>query len=237
MNLFSISIPLILFLLAVDATAQERRKTTPRDSNASATVEVLAFDTRGKFLGAPIIKLFESYDHKNLSSRFRGSVAQAVPFGEYQIEGYLPAYSSDKRWVRIYQQRVTVILGLTVGYERPSAPLTIRGHVTGQVSPEKKTYVRLIGVYSDVSLESAIGIDGGFDLAGLTWGAYLLLVISEDGIVASRTINVPYTGVPLEIEIKRDHSAAVRFPPTTSTRPPASITPKTATTSAASDCS
>jgi len=173
----------------------------------AAAVEVQAFDTRGRFLGAPIVDTFEAYDGRSFAARFRDGVAADIPFGTYRVEARLAGYSPETRYVRVYQQRVIVVVGLTFGYERPAAPMGLHGRVVGPLPPQK-TFVKLCGVFSNLSMESEIGPDGGFDLVGLTWGDYLLLVVGEGGVMASRALTIPYTGSPLEIRIPPRASSA-----------------------------
>lgn len=177
------------------------------DQQPVATVEVLAFDTRGKFLGAPTVATFEAYDRTNFAAKFHAGTAEGIPFGEYRIEAHLPAYSSETRYVRVYERCTTVIVGLTVGYERPTVPLRVDGHVVGK--PPKGAFVRLVGVFSNLSVESPIRIDGGFALVGLTWGKYLLLVVGQEGLLATQALTIPYAGPPIEIEIKADSTGAI----------------------------
>jgi hypothetical protein len=177
-----------------------------------ATVEVVAFDTRGQFLGRPVVTLFESDDHKNLAAGFRAGVAEGIPYGEYRIQGHRTAYFSESRDVRVYQKHTTVILGLAVGFEQSTVPLSLHGRVAGlQSDQQKRTFVKLAGVYSNASLESAVGPDGSFDLAGMIWGVYLLMVVGEKGILASRLIEIPYVGPPLLIETGRDAVAGDKW--------------------------
>ena len=179
-----------------------------RSGSASAKVEVIAFDTNGRFLGAPNVSLFESDDHKNLAARFRAGVADGIPFGIYRVEGRLPAYSSEIRYVRVYQPHVTVVLGLTFSVELPEVPPVLHGRVVGQISP--KSFVRLVGIYSNVSMESSIEADGSFTLGGLSDGQFLLLIVGQKGILASRAVSIPYTGPGLEVEIGRDQVVGPR---------------------------
>ncbi len=172
------------------------------DRSPSAKVSLIAFDTRGNPLGPPIVRTFESYEHKNYASKFHLGVAEGIPFGVYRVEAYRTAYSSEERYARVYEREVTVVLGLTVGYELPSVPLTLHGKVVG-LSPARRarSFVKLSGIYSNLSMESAIRPDGGFDLGGLTWGSFLLLVIDDQGVLATRSLSVPYSGPPLEIRV------------------------------------
>jgi hypothetical protein len=168
-----------------------------------ATVHVLAFESRGAFLGAPDVRLFESEEHKNLAGAFHGGVADHIPFGDYRIEAYLNGFYPETRYVSVFQRSVTVVVGLLLGREARILPVppTLHGRISGPTPELKKTFVKAIGVYSNQSIESGIGPDGGFDLSIPQEGRYVLLVVNEDGVLASRTINSPYSGPPLEIEV------------------------------------
>lgn len=79
-----------------------------------STVSVLAFDTSGRPLGPPRIKLFESEeDHSDLAGKFRDGVARGIPYGDYRIETWLEGYASDSKTVRIYGPHVSAVVGLT----------------------------------------------------------------------------------------------------------------------------
>ncbi len=164
-----------------------------------ATVEVMAFDSRGKFLGAPMVTVFESDDHTNFAAKFRNGVADRIPFGMYKVEGRLTGYSSEVRYIRIFEHRALVVLGLPVGRERPMLPPVTNGRILGSLPPEKKTFVKITGIFSSVSEEGSIGRDGEFRFAGLPNGLYLILVISEDGILASRVVSIPSSSIELEV--------------------------------------
>lgn len=171
----------------------------------AATVSVMAFDTNGRFLGSPEVKVFESTEeHKNLAAKFNAGVAEGIPYGEYTIEARLTAYSSDSKRVGVYQRHVVIVLGLTVGHELPTLPPNLPGRIIGHL-PAAKAFVRLVGVYANVSIDSSIDPDGRFDLGGLSDGKYLLVVVGEGGILASRSLTIPYVGPPLEIALGETH--------------------------------
>ena len=67
-----------------------------------------------------------------------------------------------------------------------------------------------MGVYENISIESAIDNDGRFSLAGLSPGLFVLLIVGEKGIVASRTLAVPYSGPSLEIQAGTENVAPER---------------------------
>jgi hypothetical protein len=188
-------------ILALGLAAQEKAGQTRSESrDRLARVEVVAFETGGKPLGAPVISTFESYDHKNLASRFHSGVAEGIPYGIYRVEGRLPGYYSDYRYVAVYGSPVAVVLGLAFGYEAPQVPMTLRGRVVGALA-SKRSFVKLVGVYGSLAMESAIGPGGTFSFDGVSHGSFLILVVGEAGIVASKTLTIPYTGPPLEVEV------------------------------------
>jgi hypothetical protein len=191
----------ILLILHLPCSGQKAGHRTPE--GPTATVEVLAFEaTKGRFLGPPQVRAFESDDQPNLASRFRNGVASDIPHGLYRIEARLPGYFSDVRYVRVYQSKVTIVLGLRFDYELPKLPPTLHGRVVGLTAAARaKTFVKLVGVYESLSIESQIDQNGRFILGGLTPGLFLLFVAGENGILASRTLTVPYSGPQLEIEV------------------------------------
>jgi hypothetical protein len=208
MKLIRVPALILAFLLPLCFVGQNQPNSrVSRDRAASAEVEVVAYDTYGHFLGTPTVKLFESEDHKNIATKFQRGTAEGVPLGVYRVEAYRPGFYSQARYVRVYQPRVTIILGLEPGHEASPTPLRLHGRVIGEPMPStKRIFIKLSGIFSDVSLESVIGPDGGFDLAGMPWGAYRVLVVSEDGILGSRIITVPYDGPPLQIEVGHDRA-------------------------------
>jgi hypothetical protein len=195
----------ILLPILLQSQAATQHGPKPTDVDSVARVEIIAFESKGRFLGPPNVSIFESADHENLASRFRDGVATGIPYGVYRIEARLPAYFSDVRYLRVYQAKVTVVLGLRFGEELPQVPPSLGGRITGLSAPLGRIFVKLIGVYENVAVESEISSDGSFELGGLSPGRFLLLVVGEKGVVASRALTIPYTGPPLEIEVKDDH--------------------------------
>jgi len=193
-----IAVPAMLRAQLTDQQQKARALAVPK-----ATVRAVAYEANGRYIGAPDISLFvDEGGHENLASRFHDGVAVEIPYSLYRIEGRRPGYYSDAKYVRIYQPLVTVVLGLRFSAE--SSPLTLSGRVVGYPGPAEKTFAKVIGVYENVSAESPISSDGKFTLGALSPGLFILLVVGEKGVIASRTVTIPYTGPPLEIEVKND---------------------------------
>ena len=108
------------WLLALPLLLSPRLNGQMRGSDEkTAAVDVVAFEASGRFLGAPEIRVFEKDVQHNWANRFHGGVATAIPYGVYRVEGRLPGYFSDVRYVRVYSPRVTIVLGLRFGSELP----------------------------------------------------------------------------------------------------------------------
>jgi hypothetical protein len=180
-----------------------------QESRSSATIQVLAFSTDGKLLPAPTIEVFENSLGENIAAMFRGGIAEGVPFGEYTIKGHALGFHSETRYVKVYQARATVVLGLAVGGIGGQNTFNLHGRIVGSPLPIGKTLLaRLVGVYSNSSVESEIEPNGEFELAGIYWGTYLMLVVSEEGILAARQLAIP-SDLPknesrFEIQLGRD---------------------------------
>jgi hypothetical protein len=188
-NAITALVAVTLFWAAGSVSTPTTPKATPVDADPMATVEVEAFGASGTALDAPIIESFISLEtKKNFARTFRRGTADNIPFGEYQMKSYHLGFYSETRLVAVYQKHVTVVAGLEVGHEA-TGPISLHGRVVGlPPSDIKTTFVKLAGVYSSASLESAIDSDGGFKMSGLRWGKSLLLVVGEDGILASRIL-------------------------------------------------
>ena len=186
-------------LLSVQLTGQ--RGENGIRSDPVARVEVLAFEASGRFLGSPNVTIFSSDHGHNLANEFHNGAASGIPYGLYRIEGGLPGYYSDAKFIRVYQPVVTVVVGLRFAEELPMVPPSLRGRVAGTSGSGGKIFVRLVGLYENVSIESTINNDGEFSLAGLSSGLFLLLVVGEKGILASQSLTVPYTGPPIVIKV------------------------------------
>jgi hypothetical protein len=172
-----------------------------------ATVEIRAFEANGRPLAAPNVDTFISLENnKDYAKSFHDGSAAEVPFGDYRIEVGLPFYYSERQFVGVYQKSVTIVVGLEFGHEAFGAPHTLRGRVVGlQPADTKTSFVKLVGIYSSASLESGISPEGSFEMSGMSDQKYLLLVIDERGILASKTISFSdiTSGQPVVIDVNQ----------------------------------
>jgi hypothetical protein len=176
-----------LLSITGSVAAQAKPKRGPEDESKSAAVEIRAF----------VVRTFTSLDSgRDFANFFHGDAAENVPYGDYRIEVSAVAHYSERRFVGVYQKKVIVIVGLEFGHEVFATPLDLHGRVNDlPASAIKASFVKLVGLYSSTSWESAITPDGSFEMSGMGWGKYLLLVVGENGVLASRIITIPDIGL------------------------------------------
>ena len=201
----SASILSLSLIVACFAVQGPPPRSVTEGKDVTATVSVIAFDPRlGKLLSPPTIRLFKSEeDNRDFTKLFHPNTADGIPFGTYRIEAYLPGYFSAVRDVGVYQRNVTIIVGLGFGHELPDIAhtLTLNGRIVGlQSQSTNGSFVKLTGIYSAKSTESTINSSGEFEMSGLFAGKYLLLVVNEQGIVASRLLTIPDDGPSVTVE-------------------------------------
>jgi len=195
--------PIVLVACAFLEGQQPERGADNDGEQYTASVQVIAFENRGAFLGSPDVRVFESEDHKNMASAFHAGVADHIPFGIYRMEVYFSGFYPETRYVAVYRRKVTVVAGLPFGREAMILPVPpmLHGKVVGSLPRGKRAFVKLVGVYSSESLEAEVDPNGEFDFSIPHDGLYLLLVVGEGGVLATRAITSPYAGAPIEIEI------------------------------------
>jgi hypothetical protein len=184
------------------------------ESKALGMVQVVAFDeATGRILPPPEVRLFQAGEQKNLAAKFHAGEVDDIPYGTYRIEAVVPGYTPELRYISVNQPRATVVLGMPVSPIENVPYPSIRGHIVGDL-PLKKSFIRLVGIYNGQLMETAIEPDGTFGFSGVRCCKYLLLIIGDGGIIASKDITisdatlagkitVSLNNPPLEIEINR----------------------------------
>jgi hypothetical protein len=193
----------LLFVSVGRGAAQEASRRPLEVKVPIATVELRVYvENNGKFLEQPAVHEFISADGKNFASRFHYGVAEGIPYGVYKIYAYREGYTSIGGLVSVYQPKVTVVRGMAVGTITESRN-SLRGRVIG--TPPPHSFVRLVGIYSDETQDSAIGSGGSFSFDNVSDRNYVLFVIGEgSSILASRILTTWDRRPPLVIQLQRD---------------------------------
>jgi hypothetical protein len=199
----------VVLLVALPPLSAPLARQTPSSKDTGAEVQILVYmndaqKTRPVFLSAPSVWKFQDIrnDGPNLAEKFHDGRADKIPFGEYVVWAGFSAFSNELRVVQVSQKKVTVVVGANIG-ELPTWDYSISGRVLGRLPTGTKSFVRLLGVFSNASRESTIGSDGTFELSFVIDGDYLLMVVDDAGILASKRITQPPHG-PLEIDLVKD---------------------------------
>jgi len=86
----------------------------------TATVNVVAYEAGGRYLGAPNIRIFMELDEqKDFAAEFHEGRAIQIPYGEYRVEAQQQGFFPDIKRVAVYQPFVTIVVGLRFASELP----------------------------------------------------------------------------------------------------------------------
>lgn len=193
----------LLVVIVGRGVAQEASRRPLGLKEPIATVELRVYvENNGRLLEQPPVLKFMSEDGKNFASRFHSGVAEGIPYGVYEIYARRVGYTAIGGLVLVSQPRVTVVRGMAVGAVSESRN-SLRGRVIG--TPPPHSFVRLVGIYSDDTQDSAIGFGGSFSFGNVSDRNYVLLVIGEgSSILASRILTTWDRREPLAIQLQRD---------------------------------
>lgn len=212
-NAFLLSCALLL-LPAISGAQQDDMFTALEYWKAPATVRVIVVDQFGRNIPEATVSAFTGWDKEDYASQFRDHVATGIPKGNYRIRVELPGFRRAERQANVILPETLVVVGLVVGsiadpLWRP-LPRTLKGRVTGRPIPANRhAFVKVMGVFSDYSIEAEIGSGGEFVLAEPVSGINTLMVISEDGVLASQVIDIRYGIREIEIEVREQ--PVIRF--------------------------
>lgn len=181
----------------------QRRESTTAPQEYKANVEILAYTADGTFLGPPEVFSFIEYSSKrDLTDQFKQGVAKDIPYGTYVLEAGSTGFSGERRVLKVWKTQVTAIVGLELRQEYPAFPVYSRGRVKGALPPGK-SFVKVSGIFSSLMEEATISGDGSFELSMLPAGKYLLMVVNEHGLVASRKVQMPGGTLDIDLTIDR----------------------------------
>lgn len=198
-------IPILLQIAVIAAIRTVNGQ--PGQVPKTANVHVKLFSASGLDLGNPNIELFKQIAPTygdllsgNMAARFKKSVAIGIPTGLYRLRVFVPGFYTAERTVRVYQSDVWILIGLEFG-EQSTVAAVVRGRVSGVADETQKTWVKLVGVLSDFSIESNVDAMGDFSMAGAQEGKCLLLVFQGSRVLATRLVDVKSSRTTVNIDL------------------------------------
>ena len=183
------------------------------DTGSRATVHVRIVNIYNtEDLGIARVQTFQreygDVPSSNFADHFKRNVAIGIPYDFYKLcmtaTGFWPACTE----VPVYQPQVWVVLGLRVGAEGLVGLSELRGEVKGE-STKSRLRLRLMGLYSGVTVDAETDRSGRFQMSGVPPGTSVLVTLEDDRIVDTRPIEIPAVS-PVEIELPRQDAGPRR---------------------------
>lgn len=171
----------------------------------TATIHIRIVSNSGEELGEPAVEIFESSeDKRNLATLFRGGSATGVPFGVYRIRVHAAGFWSAEREVRVGQSVVWVVMQLELGMGKPEVGLwtfVLKGKVSVPSSSTAPIWLRLVGAYSSILLDTKANERGDFSLSEIPEGLYVLMTMQGGKVLDTRPIKIP-TASPVSVNLR-----------------------------------
>ncbi len=205
-------VPLVAIVLC---PALQQRQTE------TATIHVRIVDVRAHDVGEARIESFKQVEffssrknRKDYASRFHQNTASDIPYGIYHLRVSARGFWSAERDVRVFQSDVRVVVQLELGMgsdEGGFVSYPVSGRVKNLLPSSEPVWVKLVGVYSGVNMETKVSSSGDFILNKVPQGGYVLITIRETKILDCRPVEVPMSA-PVLIELRTDKSNSIVKP-------------------------
>lgn len=170
-----------------------------------AIVHLQIVDTfSGSDLGTATVESFTPGSDSrsgNLANKFVQNRASDIPFGVYRLRARATGFWSAEKDVYVFQPDTWVVLGLSFGTIDTQPPqFNVAGKVRNAHSFTSEIHLRLIGVYSELSLDTKPDGSGKFRFAGVPQATYILVTIRANQVLDARRVQVPGIGL-LEVDV------------------------------------
>ncbi len=105
-----------------------------------------------------------------------------VPFGRYRIDVRAPLLGQAKQLIEVEVSRREQWVTLSLPFSRPIDPWgpPTKPVLHGRLQSGSKVYgpmwMKIVGLYADVTAETVSEADGGFSMTGLPEGSYLAII-------------------------------------------------------------
>jgi hypothetical protein len=175
--------------------------------NHFARVHIVLLNTTASSVedaGASLVRVakFRNVDGTEMTSLFKGAIAEQVPYGSYDLKLFDPLGGVIKRRVDVFKPDVWVYSGFVArDGDRPySGPdNVVRGEVENISANERPVFVTLSGIFVSYMINSTVADSGAgagtFSLTGVNpTGFFMLFTIGRSGILDARELKLPVEG-------------------------------------------
>ncbi len=143
----------------------------------------------------------------NLAGRFHGNVAHGVPYDLYKLCARITGFWTGCTEVPVYQPAVWVVLGLRAGGAGLAELSTLTGTVEGPPDRQAPVWVRLMGVYSGMGIDTKVNSKGRFRMSGIPSGEWVLVTMQKGRILDTRPIKISFPATrPVRIDLSGPRS-------------------------------
>jgi hypothetical protein len=149
------------------------------------------------------IKVMEVNEQIPYDRNVKGFSIERVPFGKYTVTVEAPmlhtspvlvVVDAETKWVTLTFPYQTVV----GPYVEPK-PVVLSGSIQAAARYDKPAWIKLVGVYSSVTLETQASPSGEFELRGVTEGLYQLIATRDGAEPATMLVRVRGKNAPVTV--------------------------------------
>jgi hypothetical protein len=192
----AVAVGAILLALCAGALPQSQRKT------ATVYLRIVNFNN-GQDLGEAKVETFEreygEVPSANFAPQFRRNAASHVPYDFYKLCARATGFWTACTELPVYQPKVWVVLGLRFGISGLTGLSDLTGIVRNKRSGQS-LWVRLIGIYSGMSIDAAVDSSGQFRMSGIAPGQWVLVTLQDGRILKVLPVEMP-AAAPVKVDL------------------------------------
>ena len=155
-----------------------------------ATVLVVVSDCFGKSIPDARVTLQQGQMEFRFVATAGTAKVHGIPFGLYDLKVEEPGFEPWHEPLRVYQSSMAIRAGIEVSaghlYRRPE----VMGSINGNLAAWPNLWVRLMPIYSGQLVEANVDRTGNFELDQMAVGRYLVILFSNDEVLATKALTV-----------------------------------------------
>ena len=170
----------------------------------TASVRIFTVAEDGKSIAPAQVKLVQVGSKTDYGTAFKDGLARNIPFGEYDLEVFVPGFRTYEQRLSVFRSQVTVRAAMSISVGEQSGSLSVKGNVSLGMDSQggKETWVLafpLVGSPGN-TIQSLVGTHGEFLLETVMPGPYLLVVVQGTAVLDCRPTYIGFESPPVTIE-------------------------------------